>query len=83
MSWSKNLFNPSGRKIPLVPGKSITILKLNKGGCQKQKWCRFFSDAILLPHPLNLQLFHIIGGNKAYLAPPAPNATSHGCQFIY
>ena len=24
-SWSKNVFNPSGRKISLVPGKSITI----------------------------------------------------------
>ena len=28
-SWRKILFNPSGRKNSLVPGKSITIKKLN------------------------------------------------------
>ena len=41
----------------------------------------FFRRHFVTP-PTKIQLFHIIGGNIAYLAPPTPNATSHGCQFI-
>ena len=42
----------------------------------------FFRRHFVTP-PTKIQLFHIIGGNKAYLAPPTLNFTSNGCEFIH